>query len=102
MANPFLTGVNHDEIETAILYEKALFHDIGKAVAFTDGKRLFVNTPDNLAMLLPDYHDGMLKRILWHERYHMELKHHNRFFKLSSIFLSNLFSILWLFLCLLL
>ena len=81
MANPFLTGVNHDEIETAILYEKALFHDIGKAVAFTDGRRLFVNTPDNLAMLLPDYNDGMLKWILWHERYHMELKHHNRFFK---------------------
>ena len=81
MANPFLTGVNHDEIETAIMYENALIHDIGKAVAFTDGTRVFVNTDDNLAMILPDYNEGMLKWILWHERYHMELKHHNRFFK---------------------
>lgn len=81
MANPFLTGVNHDEIETAIMYENALIHDIGKAVAFTDGNRVFVNTDDNLAMILPDYNEGMLKWILWHERYHMELKHHNRFFK---------------------
>ena len=81
MANPFLSGSDHKEIETAILYEKALIHDIGKAVAFTDGDRLFVNTDDNLAMILPDYNIGMLKWILWHERYHMELKHHNRFFK---------------------
>ena len=81
MANPFLTDKSHDEIETAIIYEKALIHDIGNAVAFTDGDRVFVNTPDNLATILPDYNDGMLKWILWHERYHMELKHHNRFFK---------------------
>lgn len=81
MANPFLSGSDHKEIETAILYEKALIHDIGRAVAFTDGNRLFVNTEDNLAMILPDYNQGMLKWILWHERYHIELKHHNRFFK---------------------
>ena len=81
MANPFLSGKDHDEIETAIIYEKALIHDIGNAVAFTDGNRLFVNTDDNLAMILPDYNIGMLKWLLWHERYHMELKHHNRFFK---------------------
>ena len=81
MANPFLSGSDHKEIETAILYEKALIHDIGRAVAFTDGNRLFVNTEDNLAMILPDYNQGMLKWILWHERMHIELKHHNRFFK---------------------
>ena len=81
MANPFLSGSDHKEIETAILYEKALIHDIGKAVAFTDGNRLFINTEDNLAMILPDYNQGMLKWILWHERYHIDLKHHNRFFK---------------------
>lgn len=81
MANPFLSGSDHKEIETAILYEKALIHDIGRAVAFTDGNRLFINTPDNLAMILPDYNIGMLKWLLWHERMHLELKHHNRFFK---------------------
>lgn len=81
MANPFLSGSDHKEIETAILYDKALIHDIGKAVAFTDGNRLFINTDDNLAMILPDYNQGMLKWLLWHERMHIELKHHNRFFK---------------------
>ena len=81
MANPFLSGSDHKEIETAILYDKALIHDIGKAVAFTDGNRLFINTDDNLAMILPDYNIGMLKWLLWHERMHIELKHHNRFFK---------------------
>ena len=81
MANPFLSGSDHKEIETAIIYDKALIHDIGKAVAFTDGNRLFINTDDNLAMILPDYNIGMLKWLLWHERYHIELKHHNRFFK---------------------
>ena len=81
MANPFLSGSDHKEIETAILYEKALIHDIGRAVAFTDGDRLFINTEDNLAMILPDYNIGMLKWLLWHERMHIELKHHNRFFK---------------------
>lgn len=81
MSNPFLEGSNHDEIETAIIYEKALVHDIGNAVAFTDGNRLFLNTDDNLMKILPDYNKGMLKWLLWHERYHMELRHHNRFFK---------------------
>ena len=81
MANPFLVGSNHDEIETAIIYEKAKILDIGKAVAYTDGNRLYVNTEENLMKLLPDYNQGMLKWLLWHERYHMELKHHNRFFK---------------------
>lgn len=81
MANPFLEGSCHDEIETAIIYEKAYIHDIGKAVAYTDGNRLFLNTEDNLATILPNYNKDMLKWLLWHERYHMELKHHNRFFK---------------------
>jgi len=81
MANPFLSGSDHKEIETAILYEKALIHDIGRAVAFTDGDRLFINTEDNLAMILPDYNQGFLKWILWHEQYHINLKHHNRFYK---------------------
>ena len=81
MANPFLVGSSHEEIETAIIYEKAFIHDIGNAVAYTDGSRLFVNTEDNLARILPDYNQGFLKWVLWHEKYHMELKHHNRFFK---------------------
>ena len=81
MANPFLVGSSHEEIETAIIYEKAKIVDIGKAIAYTDGERLYVNTDDNLAMILPDYNEGMLKWLLWHEKYHMELKHHNRFFK---------------------
>ena len=81
MANPFLVGSSHEEIETAIIYEKAYIHDIGNAVAYTDGSRLFVNTEDNLMRILPDYNQGFLKWILWHEKYHMELKHHNRFFR---------------------
>lgn len=81
MANPFLVGSDHSEIETAIIYEKAKIHNIGNAVAYTDGDRLYVNTEDNLAKILPDYNQGMLKWLLWHEKYHMELKHHNRFFK---------------------
>lgn len=86
MANPFLEGSDHKEIETAIIYEKAYVHDIGNAVAFTDGDRLFINTDDNLATILPDYNKGMLKWLLWHEKYHMELRHHNRYFK----YLNNL------------
>jgi hypothetical protein len=31
--------------------------------------------------ILPDYNKGMLKWLLWHEKYHMELKHHDRYFK---------------------
>ena len=80
MANPFLAD-GHDEIETAIMLENAYVTDIGKAVAYTDGKRLFINTEDNLFKILPAYDLKMLKWLLWHERYHMELKHHNRFFK---------------------
>lgn len=81
MANPFLTGASHEEIETAIIYEKTYIHDIGNAVAYTDGDRIFLNTDDNLTKILPDYNQGMLKWLLWHEKYHIELKHHNRFFK---------------------
>lgn len=80
MANPFLNSDNRD-VETAILLEKAYQHDIGKAVAFTDGDRVFINTDDNLFNILPAYDYNMLKWLLWHERYHKELRHHNRFFK---------------------
>ena len=80
MANPFLNDGCRD-VETAIMLEKAYVHDIGKAVAYTDGKRLFINTDDNLYSILPAYDHNMLKWLLWHERYHMELAHHNRFFK---------------------
>ena len=87
MANPFLNG-GHEEIETAILLEKATQCDLGElnrsyknAVAFTDGNRVYVNSDDNLAKILPDYNQGMLKWLLWHEEYHKQLKHHNRFFK---------------------
>ena len=80
MANPFLTSELRD-IETAILWEKAHVVDIGKAVAYTDGTTVFINTEDNLYRILPNYNMGMLKWLLWHERYHLELRHHNRFFK---------------------
>ena len=80
MANCFLSGVSKD-VETAIMLEKATVCDIGKAVAYTDGDRVFINTDDNLFNILPAYDHKMLKWLLWHERYHMELRHHNRFFK---------------------
>lgn len=80
MANPFLNNDSRD-VETAIMLEQAFVHDIGNAVAYTDGDRIFINTEDNLFNILPDYNQGMLKWLLWHERYHQELRHHNRFFK---------------------
>ena len=80
MANPFLNNDCRD-VETAILLEQAYQHDIGNAVAYTDGDRIFINTDDNLFNILPAYDHNMLKWLLWHERYHKELKHHNRFFK---------------------
>ena len=80
MANIFLASTNKD-IETAILLEKAIVHDIGNAVAYTDGEKTFVNTDDNLFKILPAYDHKMLKWLLWHEKYHQELRHHNRFFR---------------------
>lgn len=80
MANVFLSGADKD-IETAIMLEQAIVCDIGNAVAYTDGDRVFVNTDDNLFKILPAYDNKMLKWLLWHERYHKELRHHNRFFK---------------------
>jgi uncharacterized protein with von Willebrand factor type A (vWA) domain len=80
MANVFLTG-EHRDIETAIMLEKVIRHDIGNAVAYTDGNKVFLNTEDNLFNILPNYGVGMLKWLLWHERVHNELRHHNRFFK---------------------
>ena len=80
MANPFLSEKERD-IETAIMLEQAVVHDIGKAVAFTDGKRIFINTEDNLFNIFPDYNHGMLKWLLWHEKMHLELRHHKRYFK---------------------
>ena len=80
MANPFLNSDNRD-VETAIMLEQAYQHDIGNAVAYTDGDRIFINTDDNLFNILPAYDHNMLKWLLWHERYHKELSHHNRFFK---------------------
>lgn len=80
MANVFLNGADRD-IETAIMLEQAIIHDIGNAVAYTDGDRIFINTDDNLYRILPAYDHKMLKWLLWHERYHKELRHHNRFFR---------------------
>ena len=80
MSNVFLNNDSRD-VETAILLEKAYQHDIGKAVAYTDGDRVFINTDDNLFNLLPAYDHTMLKWLLWHEEYHKQLRHHNRFFK---------------------
>ena len=79
MANIFLND-GYDEIETAIMLEKAYIQDIGASVAYTDGARVFVNTDDNLDKILPAYSKDMLKWILWHERYHNELKHHKRYY----------------------
>ena len=86
MANPFLnkTDLMDRDIETAIMLEQAIVHNIGKAVAYTDGKQVYVNTDDNLFNILPAYDHRMLKWLLWHERYHMELRHHNRYFKYLS------------------
>lgn len=80
MANPFLNNDCRD-VETAVLLEQAYQHDIGNAVAYTDGDRIFINTDDNLFNILPAYDHNMLKWLLWHERYHKELRHHNRFFR---------------------
>lgn len=80
MVNPFLSSTHYDT-ETAIMLERAYVTDIGRAVAYTDGDRIFLNTQDNLFKILPAYDDNMLKWLLWHERMHQELKHHNRFFK---------------------
>ena len=80
MVNPFLSSTNYDT-ETAIMLERAYITDIGRAVAYTDGDRIFLNTQDNLFKILPAYDDNMLKWLLWHERMHLELKHHNRFFR---------------------
>lgn len=80
MVNPFLSSTNYDT-ETAIMLERAYVTDIGNAVAYTDGDRIFLNTQDNLFKILPAYNDDMLKWLLWHERMHLELKHHNRFFR---------------------
>lgn len=84
MANVFLSQIPRD-IETAIMLEQAYTCDIGKAVAYTDGDRIFINTDDNLTELLPAYDPIKMKKwLLWHERYHKELRHHNRFFKYLS------------------
>lgn len=80
MVNPFLSSTHYDT-ETAIMLERAYVTDIGNAVAYTDGDRIFLNTQDNLFRILPAYDDNMLKWLLWHERMHLELRHHNRFFK---------------------
>lgn len=80
MVNPFLSSTNYDT-ETAIMLERAYVTDIGNAVAYTDGDRIFLNTQDNLFKILPAYDDNMLKWLLWHERMHLELRHHNRFFR---------------------
>lgn len=80
MVNPFLSSTHYDT-ETAIMLERAYVTDIGNAVAYTDGDRIFLNTQDNLFKILPAYDDNMLKWLLWHERMHLELRHHNRFFR---------------------
>lgn len=80
MVNPFLSSAKYDT-ETAIMLEQANILDIGNAVAYTDGNKVFLNTEENLLRILPAYDDNMLKWLLWHERMHKELKHHNRFFK---------------------
>ena len=79
MANVFLNDKPRD-IETAIMLEQAHQTNIGNAVAYTDGRRIFINTDDKLFDILPNYNQKMLKWLLWHERYHNELRHHKRYF----------------------
>lgn len=82
--NVFLNGKDKD-IETALLLEQATVTDIGKSIAYTDGHSIFVNTEENLTRLLPAYDpQKTLKWLLWHERYHNELKHHKRYFDYIS------------------
>ena len=83
MANVFLndTDLMSRDLDTALLLEKATIFDIGKAVAYTDGKKIYINTEDNLNDILPAYDQRFLKWILWHEKMHIELCHHNRFYK---------------------
>ena len=81
--NVFLNGEDKDT-NTALLLSKAIVHDIGNAVAYTDGTKIFINTEDNLYDILPAYNNKMLKWLLWHEKMHIELKHHNRYFKYLS------------------
>ena len=88
MANPFLndTDLVKRDTETALMLERAIQCNLDKmgykgAVAFTNGTQVYLNTDDNLANILPAYNQQMLKWLLWHERMHMELKHHARYFK---------------------
>lgn len=76
--NIFLEKTPKDT-DTALLLEKAIVHDIGDSVAYTDGDTTFINTEENLTKLLPAYDTDMLKWLLWHEKYHMELRHHERY-----------------------
>ena len=85
MVNPFLSG-EHNDTETAIMLENATVLDIENAVAYTDGAKIFMNTPDNLYKLLPANNDDMLKWLLWHERMHIELNHHKRYCKCLAQF----------------
>ena len=78
MANVFLNKIPRD-LDTAIMLENAYIYDIGESIAHTDGNRIFINTDENLTKLLPEYNDDMLKWLLWHERFHVELKHHQRY-----------------------
>ena len=88
MANVFLNDKPRD-IETAIMLEQAHQTDIGNAVAYTDGRRIFINTDDKLFDILPNYNQKMLKWLLWHERYHNELRHHKRFYDYSRDILKS-------------
>lgn len=80
MSNVFLTDGRRD-YKTAIMLEKALVYDIGDGIAYTDGEKVVLNTEDNLIKLLPEYNEDFLKWLLWHERFHMELAHHRRYFQ---------------------
>lgn len=80
MSNPFLSN-EYKDVETANLLAKAYVKDIGDTIAMTDGKHIFINTEDNLFKLLPLYNTDILKWLLWHEKMHIELNHHTRYFK---------------------
>lgn len=88
MGNPFLVFGTKD-IATAKLYEKAIVANLEEifhtnAPALTNGKKIYINTEDNLFKTFPDYNIGMLKWLLWHEEQHINLKHHDRFFRYIS------------------
>ena len=74
--NPYLLK---DDLYTAKLYENAYITDIGNKIACTDGDKVYLNTPENLTKLVPEYSEDFQKLLLLHEEEHKILGHHPRY-----------------------